>query len=140
MAMPNYWLARLEWYSRDLHMAMQKHLAAYDNPAHYLRISILFEKPFWRDKVKGSFFMSDTFGGCCIYDEGNWHESGSYGVLAWLLTGNDAMALTSCDDETLLDMVLNSLPPRSRKGEACSRRGAFSAGSARSTASLAVAR
>jgi protoporphyrinogen oxidase len=38
MAMPNYWLARLEWYSRDLRMAMQKHFAAYDNPAHYLHM------------------------------------------------------------------------------------------------------
>ena len=123
MAMPNYWLARLEWYSRDLRMAMQKHLAAYDNPAHYLRISILFEKPFWRDKVKGSFFMSDTFGGCCIYDEGSWHESGSYGVLAWLLTGNDAMALTNCDDETLLDMVLDSLPAPLAEGRSLFKEG-----------------
>jgi monoamine oxidase len=123
MAMPNYWLARLEWYSRDLRMAMQKHLAAYDNPAHYLRISILFEKPFWRDKVKGSFFMSDTFGGCCIYDEGSWHESGSYGVLAWLLTGNDAMALTNCDDEMLLDMVLDSLPAPLAEGRSLFKEG-----------------
>ena len=123
MAMPNYWLARLDWYSRDLRMAMQKHLAAYDNPAHYLRISILFEKPFWRDKVKGSFFMSDTFGGCCIYDEGSWHESGSYGVLAWLLTSNDAMALTNCDDETLLDMVLDSLPAPLAEGRSLFKEG-----------------
>ena len=105
-----------------------KHLAAYDNPAHYLRISILFEKPFWRDKVKGSFFMSDTFGGCCIYDEGSRHESGSYGVLAWLLTSNDAMALTNCDDETLHDWCSPRFTPRSWKGEACSRRDAFTQG------------
>jgi monoamine oxidase len=123
MAVPNYWLARIEWDSRDLRMAMQKHLAAYDNPAHYLRISIFFEKPFWRDKVKGSFFMSDTFGGCCIYDEGSWHESGSYGVLAWLLTSNDAMALANFDDETLLDMVLDSLPAPLAEGRSLFKEG-----------------
>jgi monoamine oxidase len=70
VALPNYWLQRLEWGSRELRRAMQTHLAHYDNAAHYLRMSILFQEPFWRDKIAGSFFMMDAFGGCCVYDEG----------------------------------------------------------------------
>ena len=50
-ALPNYWLQRLEWGSRDLRQAMEKHLAGYDRPAHYLRMSLLFREPFWRDWV-----------------------------------------------------------------------------------------
>src|SRR5262249_37502661 len=44
LALPNYWLGRLEWGSRELRQAMQKHLAHYDYPAHYLRMSILFQE------------------------------------------------------------------------------------------------
>jgi hypothetical protein len=43
-------------------------------PAHYLRVTIAFERPFWRERVKGAYFMSDAFGGCCIYDEGGRHS------------------------------------------------------------------
>src|SRR5208283_879486 len=69
VALPNYWLQRLEWGSRDLRKAMQEHLAHYDTPAHYLRMSVLFKEPFWRDQIPGSYFMTDAFGGCCVYDE-----------------------------------------------------------------------
>ena len=110
MALPNYWLECVEFEGRDLRMAMQKHLAHYDYPAHYMRITILFEEPFWRDAVQGSFFMSDAFGGCCIYDEGSRHEVGNYGVLGWLLAGNDAMALSNLSDEKLIARALDSLP------------------------------
>ena len=110
LAMPNYWLECLDWQGRDLRMAMQKHLAHYDYPAHYLRVTILFEEVFWSDVVQGSFFMSDAFGGCCIYDEGSRHAVGNYGVLGWLLAGNDAMALSNLSDDKLIGLALDSLP------------------------------
>ncbi len=110
LAMPNYWLGTLEWDSRELRMAMQKHLAHYDHPAHYLRISILFKKPFWHDVVKGSFFMSDAFGGCCIYDESSRLPGEKHGVLGWLLAGNDAISLSNLTDEKLVKLALDSLP------------------------------
>jgi len=110
IALPNYWLQRLEWGSRDLRLAMQKHLAYYDNPAHYLRMSVLFKQPFWRKQVPGSYFMTDAFGGCCVYDEGARHPCEPYGVLGWLLAGTDAMALSNLDDQRLVDMALDSLP------------------------------
>src|SRR5205807_7062046 len=94
LALPDSWLGRLEWGSRDLRQAMQKHVAHYDHPAHYLRVSALFQEPFWRQQVPGSYFMSDAFGGCCVYDEGARHPCEPYGVLGWLLAGSDALALS----------------------------------------------
>jgi monoamine oxidase/SAM-dependent methyltransferase len=111
LALPNYWLERLEWGSRDLRIAMENHLSHYANPAHYLRISVLFKKPFWREVVPGDFFMSDAFGGCGVYDEGSRLACDPYGVLGWLIAGNQAMALANLDDEILVKMALDSLPP-----------------------------
>jgi monoamine oxidase/SAM-dependent methyltransferase len=109
-ALPNYWLGRVEWDGRELRLWMQKHLGHYDRPAHYLRISVLFQQPFWRQHVSGSYFMSDAFGGCCVYDEGARHECEPYGVLGWLLAGNDAMALNNLSDDDLVTLALDSLP------------------------------
>ena len=110
LAVPNYWLERFEWGSRDLRMAMERHLTHYARPAHYLRISILFEKPFWRKVLSGDFFMSDAFGGCSVYDEGRRFACEPFGVLGWLIAGNQAMALGNLEDETLIKMALDSLP------------------------------
>jgi monoamine oxidase/SAM-dependent methyltransferase len=110
LALPNYWLQRLEWGSRERRQAMEKHLVRYDRPAHYLRMSLLFREPFWRDQVKGSFFMTDAFGGCCLYDEGARHPCDPYGVLGWLLAGNDALALSNHGDDELIALALDSLP------------------------------
>lgn len=54
LALPNYWLGCLDWGSRELRLAMQQHLAHYDRPAHYLRVSLLFKQPFWRERVPGA--------------------------------------------------------------------------------------
>lgn len=110
LALPNYWLQRLEWGSRDLRLAMQQHLAHYDRPAHYLRMSVLFKEPFWRSQIPGAYFMTDAFGGSCVYDEGARHRCEPFGVLNWLLAGNDAMALSNLDDDRLIEMALDSLP------------------------------
>jgi monoamine oxidase/SAM-dependent methyltransferase len=110
MALPNYWLQRVEWGSRDLRQSMQSHLSHYDRPAHYLRMSILFKEPFWRSHVPGAYFMTDAFGGCCVYDEGARHPCEPHGVLGWLLAGGDALALSNYDDDRLIQLALDSLP------------------------------
>src|SRR5262249_41850747 len=117
MALPNYWLQRIEWGSRDLRMGMQKHLAHYDNPAHYLRVSVLFKEPFWREQIPGHYFMTDAFGGCCVYDEGARHPCEPYGCLGWLLASGDAMALGNLDDQRLIAMAVDSLPESLRHGK-----------------------
>ena len=48
IALPHNWLSSIEWGSERLRRAMTEHIAYYDRPAHYLRISVLFKKPFWR--------------------------------------------------------------------------------------------
>jgi monoamine oxidase/ubiquinone/menaquinone biosynthesis C-methylase UbiE len=110
LALPQYWLGQIEWDDPILRKCFQDHVANYDFPAHYLRISCLFERPFWRDKLTGSYFMHDAFGGCCVYDESARYPHGSYGVLGWLVAGNHALALSNFDDQRLLALALDSLP------------------------------
>jgi monoamine oxidase len=90
---------------------MDRHHAHYDYPAHYLRVSALFEKPFWREQISGSYFMSDAFGGCCVYDETSRGDGVPYGVLGWLLAGESALNLSNFSEPELIEQVIDSLPP-----------------------------
>jgi monoamine oxidase/SAM-dependent methyltransferase len=110
-ALPNYWLERIEWGDKPLRMAMQSHLARYDHPAHYLRVSILFKSRFWEDVIPGEYWITDAFGGACVYNESARHPSkGKKGALSWLIAGNDALVLSNLSDEALRDLCLASLP------------------------------
>ncbi len=123
VALPHNWLGSVEWGGvrggEDLRKAMTRHIAYYDRPAHYLRVSILFRKPFWRDAIAGSWFMLDAFGGCCVYDEGTRHDAGKFGVLSWLIGGTEALSLSAFDDEKLARMAMAALP-KPLGGEAAS--------------------
>ena len=110
VALPHDALHAIDWSGDSLRRAMASHIATYDRPGHYLRISILFDQPFWRGHVTGSWFMIDAFGGCCVYDEGARHHLGEHGVLGWLLAGADALATGNADDETIVRRALESLP------------------------------
>src|SRR5216683_1752083 len=91
MCLPHSWLATMGWDGEALRKSMVKHVAYFDRPAHYLRVSILFDEPFWGEKISGSWFMSEAFGGCCVYNEGSRHDVGKHGVLNWLIAGADAL-------------------------------------------------
>ena len=110
MCLPHSWLATMGWDGEDLRKSMVKHVAYFDRPAHYLRVSILFDSPFWGDKIPGAWFMSEAFGGCCVYNEGARHDVGRNGVLNWLIAGSDALAFANLDDKALIDAALKSLP------------------------------
>jgi monoamine oxidase len=116
VALPNNWIPAVEWAGPALAQAMHKHHAFYDYPAHYLRVSVLFEKPFWRDRIAESYFMLDSFGGCCVYDESARHDHASFGVLGWLLGGQAAATMSNIDDGVLVEQVLDSLPRCLRHG------------------------
>eukprot|EP00913_Durusdinium_trenchii_P013417 g12598.t1 len=116
VALPHSALLGVDWRGADLDAAMKKHHAHYHYPAHYLRITILFERPFWRDVVKDSYFMMDTFGGCCLYDESSRNGSDGPGVLGWLLGGEPAETLSELSDEQLIEQMLDSLPSALRHG------------------------
>ncbi len=123
VALPNNWIPMISWEGPLLSEAMHQHHVFYDSAAHYLRVTILFDKPFWRSQINESYFMLDAFGGCCVYDESSRVPGCGYGVLGWLLAGAGAMAMSSCDDHTLIDAVLDSLPRSLRHGRQLFREG-----------------
>ena len=110
MCLPHSWLATMGWDGEGLRKSMVKHIAYFDRPAHYLRVSILFDEPFWGEKIPGAWFMSEAFGGCCVYNEGARHDVGRHGVLNWLIAASDALAFANLDDKALIDAALKSLP------------------------------
>jgi monoamine oxidase len=116
VALPNNWIPSVNWGGGLLADAMYRHHVFYDYPAHYLRVSVLFQQPFWRDQIAESYFMLDAFGGCCVYDEGSRSSTGDYGVLSWLLAGEPAMAMNNSADSALIEAVLDSLPRSLRHG------------------------
>ncbi|MBO1351614.1 MAG: FAD-dependent oxidoreductase [Hormoscilla sp. GUM202] len=117
VALPIYWFPSIEWGEAQLNMAIQKHYEYYDRPAHYLRISMLFESRFWQDTIADSYFTSDAFGGCCIYDDSSRYNAGGYGVLSYLLAGNDALVLNNFQDSKLIEKALANLPKSFLSGQ-----------------------
>ena len=110
VCLPHSWLATMGWEGEDLRRSMVKHIAYFDRPAHYLRISLLFDEPFWGDKIPGAWFMSEAFGGCCVYNEGARHDVGKHGVLNFLIAGCDALAFANLSEQELIEAALKSLP------------------------------
>src|SRR5262249_10944414 len=55
VALPNNWIPAIDWGGAALAEAMRRHHAHYDYPAHYLRVSALFDEPFWRGQIAGSY-------------------------------------------------------------------------------------
>jgi monoamine oxidase/SAM-dependent methyltransferase len=110
MCLPHSWLATMGWEGEALRKSMVKHVAYFDRPAHYLRVSLLFDEPFWGEKISGAWFMSEAFGGSCVYNEGARHDVGKHGVLNFLIAGSDALAFANLSDRELIEAALKSLP------------------------------
>ena len=109
-ALPLNCLAAIEWGGEGLRKAMARFVAHYDRPGHYVRVTVLFRKPFWREQIPDCWFMLDAFGGCCVYDESARQDAGAYGILSWLIAGTDAARLSNFDDCAMTRMILDSLP------------------------------
>jgi monoamine oxidase len=123
VALPMAHLAGIRFEGARLETALVAHRTHHDHPAHYLRITILFDRPFWRRHVADAFFMLDAFGGCCLYDESAREPDAGHGVLGWLLAG--AAALEACDrsDDDLVAAALASLPSSFGDARAAFREG-----------------
>ena len=122
VALPNNWIPAIEWGGDSLAAAMARHHRCYDQPGHYLRVTARFAQPFWRTTIGGSFFMSDAFGGCCLYDEGTrFASAGDAAVLSWLIAGEPALNLANLDDDAVIEQVLASLPASLQAGRALFR-------------------
>jgi protoporphyrinogen oxidase/SAM-dependent methyltransferase len=111
-SLPHNWLGTVEFDGEELQKAMVRHIAHFDRPAHYLRVTLAFDQKFWEPHIKESWWMSDTFGGCCVYIENTRHTyPGNSGALGWLIAGSDALAYCNLSDEELIDAAIASLPP-----------------------------
>jgi monoamine oxidase len=116
VAVPLTSYSLIEWRSEALQQAMAGHVSYFDRPAHYLRATLLFERPFWREHLPAAWWMLDAFDGCCVYDEGARHDLGKWGALGFLIAGNAAMALANMDDERIEQLCLDALPPVLQRG------------------------
>lgn len=110
LALPLTALSIVDWRSLPLQQAMANHIRYFDRPGHYLRATLLFERPFWREHVSGAWWMSDSFDGCCIYDEGSRHDLGRWGALGFLIAGNAALGMANMTDERIVELCLDALP------------------------------
>jgi monoamine oxidase len=110
LALPNTALPTIEFEGELLQQAMHRHLVRYDHPAHYLRITCLFDRPFWRGHFPESYVMLDAFGGCCLYDESQRNPGCRQGVLGWLIAGENARQMSDWDNARLVEAALDSLP------------------------------
>ncbi len=116
VALPNNWVNTIDYGGEKLSNALLQHHAYYDYPAHYVRVTILFKERYWKDLITDSWFMSDAFGGCCVYDETSRLEGHGYGALGWLIAGTDALTMANFTDEELVEKALQSLPEALQKG------------------------
>lgn len=110
VAVPLRSLATIDWRSEGLERAIRRHANYFDNPGNYLRATLLFQTPFWRNKISTDWWMLDAFDGCCVYDESTRFDYGGYGILSFLIAGNAALELTNYSDETVEQMCLDALP------------------------------
>jgi protoporphyrinogen oxidase len=110
VALPYAALERVTFLPESLAQPMSRHLAHYNHPADYLRITLLFDTPFWRPIWEEGYCMLDAFGGCCLYDESARDPTASQGVLGFLLAGQTGGELCARTDAELLDLALNALP------------------------------
>ncbi|MCA8988853.1 MAG: FAD-dependent oxidoreductase [Planctomycetaceae bacterium] len=110
VALPHNHLRSVNYCGDLLSQAVDRHYDHYCHPAHYLRMTLLFEKAFWKPLLKDSFWMLDEFEGCCLYDESSRIPGCQYGVLGWLLGGNVAQQLCTKSDPELIQLALDSLP------------------------------
>ena len=110
VALPIEPLKKLTFPDSDLASAMQSHITHHDHPADYLRITILFEKPFWKSWLHDSYCMLDAFDGCCLYDESSRIPEAKHGILGWLLGGAAARRVAEHSDEEIISATINSLP------------------------------
>jgi len=110
VALPHNAVAMLDFAGERLSNAVGRHHAHYHHPAHYLRITILFDQPFWQGHLVDSYCMLDQLGGCCLYDESSRIAESKYGILGWLLAGDAVDKYGDLTDSELINLALDSLP------------------------------
>ena len=117
VALPLTSLSTIYWRSEPLQQAIVKHVTYYDRPAHYVRATLLFKRPFWREHLPTDWWYLDAFDGSCVYDEGARNDFSGCGALAFLIAGNAALALANLSDDRIERLCLDALPPELAEGK-----------------------
>jgi monoamine oxidase len=110
LALPMDALKRLTFTEAALDDAMRGHVEHHDHPAHYLRVSVLLNRPAPTLPGDDAYLMLDAFGGTCLYVESARDPCATHGVLGWLLGGAAAVEMAGLSDEALVATVLDTLP------------------------------
>jgi hypothetical protein len=111
VALPIAALAPIRFADESVSRAMHEHVAHHDHPAHYLRITLLFDGPLPAVPGEDDYLMIDAFGGACLYIETSRDPVGRHGVLGWLLGGEAAASMAGLSDDALVGAAIESLPP-----------------------------
>jgi monoamine oxidase len=117
LCLPMRPLRSVRFQGTRLTQAMQRHFRQFDHPAHYLRVTLLFQQPFWKDWLADSWCMLDAWGGCCLYDETSRQPDSVCGILGWLFGGDAAVELSQLSDEHLIRTALRTLPHGQNEAE-----------------------
>ncbi len=110
LALPIEPLGRLECEPPGLAVALGRHLAHHDHPAHYLRITLLLGGPLGGVPGEDDYLMLDAFGGTCLYIESGRDPTARHTVLGWLVGGEAALAMAGWTDDALVAAALDALP------------------------------
>jgi monoamine oxidase len=110
LALPMDALRRVRFVGKHLADALRRHVEHHDHPAHYLRVSVLCDRPIPPLPGDDAYLMLDAFGGTCLYVESARDPCATHGVLGWLIGGAAAAEMAGLPDERLVDTVLDSLP------------------------------
>ena len=111
LALPITPLSAITFGDPPLAQAVREHVAHHDHPAHYLRITLLLDRPVTGVPGDDDYLMLDAFGGSCLYVETARDPAATLGVLGWLLGGAAAARMASLSDASLVAAALDSLPP-----------------------------
>jgi len=110
LALPLAGLAALQTGDPRLAGALRRHVAHHDHPAHYLRVTLLLDRPVNGVPGDDDFLMLEAFGGACLYVESRSDPTARHGVLGWLLGGEAAVRMAALEDDRLVTEMLASLP------------------------------
>jgi len=109
-AVPLTALSLIDLRSEALRQAIDRHVGYFDRPAHYLRATLAFARPFYRERIHKDWWMMDAFDGVCVYDESARQDLG-FGVLSFLIAGNAALSMANLSDERIEQLCLDALAP-----------------------------
>jgi len=110
LALPIEPLSRLAFTDRSLRTAIERHIAHHDHPAHYLRVTLLLDRPVTGVPGEDDYLMLDAFGGTCLYVESGRDPTARHGVLGLLFGGAAAAAMAGETDASLVEAAVATLP------------------------------